>query len=53
MTFDVKSLELATHFLSDLKDYQLPTPRNEAENKLAEVIQGAIEDWIFANTIPF
>ena len=50
----MKSFVLAQVFLNDYQDDQLiKLTRPVAEEKLAQAIQRAIEDWLSDNTIPF
>lgn len=53
MTVDVKSFELAEHFLQgdDEADLTL-TERYGRRRRLAEAIQRAVEDWIADEQIP-
>lgn len=55
MTVDVKSYELAVHFLSDYTDDQISSGKTRAsvQQELAEVIQKAVEDWLADKMIPF
>lgn len=55
MTVDVKSYELASHFLSDYSDAQIPDieTRGTLTQKLAEAIQATIEEWLAETMIPF
>lgn len=47
MSYDSECLKLADHFLQDS-----PPEISRKRNDLAQTIQGAVEDWFFAEESP-